>query len=124
MARAGKSTIHTSRYSSEPALTAPRSLPSVRTEFVRRSFRGADHAAHCATATVTELLHGSLDKRVWNTDIPLTLYERMRFGHETALGMAWRHSMKPRACLHFDLKLSNVLVRMRACASPASLPVC
>eukprot|EP01116_Phalansterium_solitarium_P009130 TRINITY_DN2315_c1_g1_i2.p1 TRINITY_DN2315_c1_g1~~TRINITY_DN2315_c1_g1_i2.p1 ORF type:complete len:354 (-),score=61.91 TRINITY_DN2315_c1_g1_i2:93-1154(-) len=59
---------------------------------------------------VSELLNGDLDtlylkdaKNKWS------LYQRMHFAKDAALGVLWLHSLSPQI-IHRDLKLSNLLI--------------
>eukprot|EP01087_Luapelamoeba_hula_P021694 TRINITY_DN762_c0_g1_i9.p1 TRINITY_DN762_c0_g1~~TRINITY_DN762_c0_g1_i9.p1 ORF type:complete len:1141 (+),score=200.87 TRINITY_DN762_c0_g1_i9:21-3443(+) len=64
-------------------------------------------------AIVLELLDGDLDDLFYGKNSvgrEMSLYQRMNFAKDAAIGMNWLHSIKP-AIIHRDLKLENLMYK-------------
>lgn len=72
-------------------------------------YMGCSLFSHDAVVIVTELMDCNLGTYLAETGAQLTTIDRLRIAREIALGMNWLHCSTP-ACLHGDLKPSNVLI--------------
>jgi serine/threonine protein kinase len=62
---------------------------------------------------VTELMDTDLETLLQQSNVKLSLYERMKMAKDAALGMNWLHGSTP-AIIHRDLKTANLLIEKTA----------